>query len=262
MHSNVATISAVSLLTMFMAGTVLAGTGLEIFADSGDNITYSGLVKDTVVPLAGLVIAIIALVWTIINYFIQRSGYFKLQLKCRYECNRDRRYIVCRTSLDNTSIKPIYYVHAFLIIVEQDISEDRTQELINDAVSEMKVLLSEYNSKGRNIVDNGKSEGLLKMIFKHIARNKSNMERSNIGVLEDTSTIKFLPYFTMHTRLGSLAHMSVAHVHETSNTRIYSVYFVVIGEEWYRKKGPSQARYSRAVHDEASLYVIYPRILN
>jgi hypothetical protein len=210
----------------------------------------SNIYKDTIIPVIAVVIASIAILWNIINYLKQRSGYLELQLECKYECNVNRKYIVSKVSLDNTSTKPIYYVYTFLIIVEQDIGKVRIQKLINDALSEMNDLLLEYNRKGRNIVDNGQNKALLYKIFDLISRNRNNSQESNRGILEDKSTIKFLPYFTMHTRLGSLAHMSATHIHEISNIGIYSVYFVVIGEEWYKNKGSSQATYARAVHDE------------
>ncbi len=44
--------------------------------------------------------------------------------------------------------------------------------------------------------------------------------------------------------------MSTSHIQGIKNAGIYSVYFVAIGEKWYKGNSISHATYARTIHDE------------
>jgi hypothetical protein len=73
--------------------------------------------------------------------------------------------------------------------------------------------------------------------------------QSSDSILEGHNfVIKMLPYYYgTHKWLGSLAHMATTHIQKPKHDGIYSVYFAVLGEDWYKKGDTSRGR---VVHDE------------
>jgi hypothetical protein len=250
------------------------------YASDGTNTNNgTNYFKDILLPFIAIIIAGLAIIWNVVDYLKRRSGYLRLHLECKYESNEGRKYIVSKASLDNTSTRPIYVVHTFLMIVnrsisfEQEINKKGKDVIINKSIWEMEKRLSEYNKNTDNrlvnFVDYHKMQNwqLLNGIFEYIGKEKDLKDGCTECVIEDNTVIKFLPYFSIHTRLGSLAHMATTHIQEMKNMGIYSVYFVVIGEEWYKKAklttkdkllkivrldtdSNSYSTYARSIHEE------------
>jgi len=218
-----------------------------------NNSNEANYFKDILLPVVATIIAVLAIIWNVVDYLKRRSGYLKLQLECKFECSGDRKYIVSKTSLDNTSTKPIYVAHTFLIMIGQNIDIDRERELVDNTYDEMSRLLKDYNGRyRRNVVDDGRSKAILIRLFECIKEDKERWGNSRTSrVPKDDFIFKYLPYFTtLHARLGSLAHMSTSHIQEIKNNGIYSVYFITVGEEWYKGDSVSRATYARTIHDE------------
>ena len=162
----------------------------------------------------------------------------KLKLECSSEIQGNEKYIMSKTFLENTSRKPIYLMHAFILIVNQKVPIDE-YAMSNIGFSAGKKKYSESQSND-------------------VAEFQSHVAQA-LGT--NDFTVKILPYYYIsHARLGSLAHMCTTHIQKMDNGGIYSIYFSVVGEDWYKasrikingKKQkvdvtPSQARF---VHDE------------
>ncbi len=158
----------------------------------------------------------------------------KLKLECSSEIEGNEKYIVSRTFLENTSRRPIYLMHAFILIVNQSVP------------------LEEYTIS--YIIS-----GLSKKKYRESIPDEATEFQSHVAQVLGTNdfVVKLLPYYYVsHERLGSLAHMNTTHIQRMNHGEIYSIYFSVVGRDWYkgawvnRKRqnyNPSQARF---VHDE------------
>jgi hypothetical protein len=163
--------------------------------------------------------------WNIYNYHQSQSGFLKLQLECSYQAKEDEKYTIARTLLENTSRTPIIVVHAFLLIVDQLVSYEEGIDLVFKHIGQR----------------SSKEKPGYKIIQEYLDTHDNILQRDNL-------IIRSLPYyFVTHTRLGSFAHMATTHIQSLSQDKIYSIYFAVVGENWYKKNDPSQAR---VVHDE------------
>lgn len=176
------------------------------------------------------------MLWNIWNFLQAQKGFLKLGLQCIFEYTENDKFIICKTSVENTSRRPIYLVHAFLLIVDQSVSyEDGIDLVIKEIISKV-----HYESRKRIIDETENIYKRHKVIFEYL--------ESHDHLLEGFSfIIKLLPYYYVtQIKLGSLARMSTTHIQKKDNG-IYSVYFVVIGKDWYKRKNSSQGR---VVHDE------------
>jgi hypothetical protein len=191
---------------------------------------------------------ILALVWNIYNYIQSQKGFLKLKLECSSVIEGNEKYIVSKTFLENTSRKPIYLMHAFLLIVKQTVPIDE-YAMSNIGFSAGKKKFSE--SESNDVAD----------FENHVAQ----------ALGTNDFIVKILPYYYIsHARLGSLAHMSTTHIQKMDNGGVYSIYFSIVGEDWYKGSRvkingksqksdvtPSQARF---VHDEVIVEYITPTV--
>jgi hypothetical protein len=201
--------------------------------NSGTDLDF--YVKYVIPFLSGF--GIVALAWNIINLIITRIGYLKLNLECQFKCTHDEKFIICKTSVDNTAWRKIELAKSCLVIVHDHISHiSEALGLAVDAINQK----SGINSKPETISDH------LDLIFDYCEDNGHLLE-------SDTCIVRTLPYYyTDQARLGSLEHLQTAHIQSVTHDGRYSIYFIVVGTRWYRKPWYKKPDYShlRFVHDE------------
>jgi len=166
------------------------------------------------------------------------TGYLRLGLVCSSECKRDENYLICKTSLENTSRRPIIVKDAFLLIVDQSVSFEKG----------INIVIEEINRKRPKTVgsplgsENGVAKPDLITIREYLEKN------DNLLHIPDKFSIIYFPiYFKTLVKLGSFAHNRSTHIQIVTGGKVYSIYFAVFGEEWYKKGDTSQGR---VVHDE------------
>jgi hypothetical protein len=77
-------------------------------------------------------------------------------------------------------------------------------------------------------------------MFEYIANNGDLLQGDNF-------IIKLLPYYYItHIKLGSYSHLATTHIQQVTHKGIYSVYFSVIGREWFN----GDTSQYRVVHDQ------------
>jgi hypothetical protein len=171
--------------------------------------TDSNLLFDIILPILGG-LGLISLVWNIYNYYQARWGFPKLNLDCSSQSNGIEKYLVLRTTLENTSRRPIRINNAFLLIVDQPIS-------FGDGITIVEEYISKQSRNMRYETDWPKIiQHYLDDIHKNIIEN-------------DEFIIISLPYyFREQNGLGSYAHMTTTHIQKQNRTGIYSIYFVIL----------------------------------
>ena len=70
------------------------------------------LIFNTILSIASS-LGVVSLAWNIINLRRSESGFAKLELECSSESKGDENYVISKTSLENTSRKPIKVIAAF-----------------------------------------------------------------------------------------------------------------------------------------------------
>ena len=97
-------------------------------------------------------------------------------------------------------------------------------------------------------------------MFEYLAENVDLLE---VHSTEGWFIIKMLPYYyNQHIWLGSFARMATSHIQKLKHNGVYSVYFAILGENWYIKGDTSQGRF---VHDEviySEIYGLQNRLFN
>lgn len=205
---------------------------LRLFAFEVRNIMslYDFFFTNILPFLSGFGVA--AFIWNVYSYRQAQTGFLKLELECSTECTADEKYILSKTMLENTSRRPINIVHAFLLIVDQPISYKNGIRLV------MECVFKKISDKTNKVIDESHVKEIpndFKTMFLYLASNNDELEG-------DGFIIKLLPYYYhTHIRLGSFAHMATTHIQRSKSNGIYSVYFCVIGENWYTKRDPSQS---------------------
>lgn len=172
----------------------------------------------TIFPIVISSFGVVSFVWNVHTRSQEGSGFLKLGLECGYKATGDKKYIVSKTVLENTSRKPIMLAHAFLLIVDHSVADSVMKDIVEKTAS-----IGE-----KEVIDT--IHGYLK---------------NHYG---DKFIITSLPYYyDIHKRIGSFAHMTKTHIQEVDRNGIYSIYFGVYRVDWYKKKhNPS---YARVVHD-------------
>ena len=95
----------------------------------------SGTIFNTIVGVASS-LGVVSLGWNIINLLRSESGFAKLGLECSSDSKSDENYIISKTSLENTSRRPIKVISAVLLLVDQSVS---FEEGINIVMEEIDV---------------------------------------------------------------------------------------------------------------------------
>jgi hypothetical protein len=146
--------------------------------------------------------------------FLAETGFLRLGLECMSESKEDENYLICKTSLENTSRRPLIVVDAFLLIVGQWVSFKEGINLVMEEINKQKV----------GSMDQSMEDGLvnLPVIHQYLAKN------DNLLHVPDKLTIILLPYyFETLVKLGSFALNRTMHIQAVPSEKVYSIYFAV-----------------------------------
>jgi hypothetical protein len=215
---------------------------------------------------------VISFGWNIYSYKKEQAGFLTPKLECSSKSNANEKYILSKTSLKNTSRRRIMVVHAFLLIVDQSVSYDDAIELMKNYVSKNVCCFLQLKMHGRMFQHLADMAMVMECVFRSSERRtdekrervRKKVKETDDGkmfeclaesfdLLEAHSTegwfiIKMLPYYyKQHIWLGSFADMATSHIQTLKHNGVCSVYFAILGENWYTKGDTSQGRF---VHDE------------
>ena len=149
------------------------------------------------------------------------------QQQCSYESTEGGKYIVSKTVLENTSRKPIEVAMAFLLIVDRSVSfEDGCKSVYKEIIDQSEDI---------------SLKTMLEKIRHHISNNDM------LEVPHKFAFISLPYYFVTLVQAGSLAHNKSTHIQKFNRSGIFSIYFAVLGDQWFNENDTSMGR---VVHDE------------
>jgi hypothetical protein len=180
----------------------------------------------------GLIVGGGALVWNFYNYRQAAIGYMKLKVECISVSNKNKKYLRCKTELENTSRLPIKIFYSFIVILTKPSTIPDVANYVCKEAAEKKKIIS------NNLFD-PKILTYLKESY-----NESSALKTNVFFLQPLEY-----YYIQNKRLGSLENLTATYLQE-AQSGTYSIYFCVIGEKWINKREKSA---NRSVYDEIFL---------
>jgi hypothetical protein len=214
----------------------------------------NGLISTTILSIASS-FGVVSLAWNIINLRRSESGFAKLGLECSCESKGNENYVISKTSLENTSRKPIKVVAAFLLIVDQSTSFEKGIDIVMKEINiaaqsasfekGIDIVMKEINKKRHEILDQVKKSTLATRLI--TIRQYISTKENLFQVTDKFTIISLTYYFKTLVKLGSFAHNQSTHIQSVTPGKVYSIYFGVFGEDWLMKGNTSQGR---VAHDE------------
>ena len=173
-------------------------------------------------------LGLVSLGWNIYNYIQTKRGFLKLRLECRKEHSEGIDKIICKTYLENTGKSTIRICQAFLFIVKGQVSHEAAVKIICDDMN----INCEKSRTSR---------------WKMLSANLN--EQNNYIFAGKTTLVKGLSYYyDDNDRLGSLEQLSSTFTRAITERGVYSIYFTVIGERYYKWR--PDISHLRIVQDE------------
>jgi len=190
----------------------------------------------------GGIFGAIAFFWKVIDFIIAQRGYINPKLECESNYYDNKYYIGVKTSVENTSRRPIYLANAYLLMVSPS-SKNHDEILI--WIGKQNDIAPILDAKQQLEFPN----------YKKLYELCVQPERNNQIEVKDkdtTAIFKIMPYYTsLHSRLGAFANLSSNIMAEVGDKEaVWSIYFGVIGKDWYRRWILKRRSDFRIVHED------------
>lgn len=198
-----------------------------------------------IASLIGAVTGISALVWKIFDYHKSKQGFMKLKIECNNQVFYNDLYVITKTYVENTSWRFVYIKFACIIIIDQ--SKSNIDKVICDLIKEFPNTNDFFNDNNFHPFTNLRRNNvhdLTRLWSKIIEYDQVNKQKDIIGRGFVLKPLGY--YYEKNERLGTLENMSTTISHRVPESGIYSIYFIVIAENYFN----GNKSYFRLVTDD------------
>jgi len=153
----------------------------------------------------------------------------KISLECQSVDVKGQKFLSCKTSIENSSKKPIKMEYSMLLIIKIPKTIGFAINIVLDEARKINI-----ESDTRNLLD--------PVIVKFLKDSYSNKEL--VSPNSDLILKSLTNYYLMNEKLGSLERLATGYNYPV-DPGLYGIYFYVLGENWVKDKS-----HSRGAHDE------------